>query len=248
MSPARPAVLGPTSKRYAPRSILIPRRTCATATDLPLWQAPGYLGMSAEMIERSYGHTTRTTSCGSCDHVKTIAGRFISRARKGLGQKAIDLSFSWWWTQSHSTGLTVPFPANREITGNSTMPDRCERVFPSVAEVAFCFPVVGPCQQRGRHRQTKRLVAVVLGTREHASSTQILQVRRAVLNPSPTTHVHEKDRLPVIWPLDSFAPVADAIGFRRPRAIDRLGRRCRGSRRGRSLLPCASLRPPARLP
>jgi hypothetical protein len=24
---------------------------------------------------------------------------------------------------------------------------------------------------------------------------------------------HEKDRLPVIWPLDSFTPVADAIGF-----------------------------------
>jgi hypothetical protein len=56
MSPARPAVLGPTSKRYAPRSIIMPRRTCATATGVPIWQAAGYLGMSAEMIERSYGH------------------------------------------------------------------------------------------------------------------------------------------------------------------------------------------------
>ena len=185
MSPARPAVLGPTSKRYAPRSIIMPRRTCTTAAGVPIWQAAGYLGMSAEMIERTTATTTRTTSCGSCDHVKTIAGRFISRARKGLGQKAIDLSFSWWWTQSHSTGLTVPFPANREITRESTIPDPCERVCPSLAEVSFCFPVVGPCQQRGRHRQTKRLVAVVLGTREHACSTQILQVRRAGLNPSP---------------------------------------------------------------
>ena len=60
-------------------------------------------------------------------------------------------------------------------------------------------------------------------------------------------HVHEKDRLPLIRPLVAFAAVADAIGFRRPAAIDRPRRRRRGARRGRGLLPGASLRPPARL-
>ena len=62
-----------------------------------------------------------------------------------------------------------------------------------------------------------------------------------------STGVHEKDRLPVVRPLDAFAPVADAIGVRRALAIDRPRRRRRGARRGRGLLPCASLRPPARL-
>src|SRR5262249_58558441 len=61
------------------------------------------------------------------------------------------------------------------------------------------------------------------------------------------THIHEKDRLPVIRPLDAFAAVADAVGVRRAVAVDRLGRCGRRAWRGRGLFPCPSFRTAARL-
>src|SRR6202035_3482780 len=76
---------------------------------------------------------------------------------------------------------------------------------------------------------------------------QFFRLEEREPNPPPTTHSHEKDRLPVIWPLDGFAAVTDALGCRCAGAIDRLGRRRRGARRRRRLLSRASFRPPARL-
>ena len=75
---------------------------------------------------------------------------------------------------------------------------------------------LGTYQERSRHSQTERLGAVVLGPREHdLLQLKFFRLVERELSASPTTDVHEKDRIPVIWPLDTFAPVANAIGFRR---------------------------------
>jgi hypothetical protein len=47
---------------------------------------------------------------------------------------------------------------------------------------------------------------------------------------------HETHRLPLLRSLDPVAVVADALGVRRPAAIDRAGGRGRGARRRRGLL------------
>src|SRR6516164_4125112 len=93
------------------------------------------------------------------------------------------------------------------------------------------------------------LVAVAVGSCENdLFHPKFFRLEGREPNPSPRRNIHEKDRLPVFWPLGSFAPVADAIGLRRPPAIDRPGGCRRRARRRRSLFPRASLRPPARLP
>src|ERR1700733_3792893 len=56
---------------------------------------------------------------------------------------------------------------------------------------------------------------------------------------------HEKNRLPLLWPLDAFTAVADALGGRRVVAVDRSGPGGRRTGGGRRLLPCPSFRPPA---
>ena len=56
---------------------------------------------------------------------------------------------------------------------------------------------------------------------------------------------HEEDRVPVLRPLDAVAALADALGLRRPAAVDRSRGRGRGGRGRRRVLPGAPLRAPA---
>ena len=58
---------------------------------------------------------------------------------------------------------------------------------------------------------------------------------------------HEEDRVPVVRPLDAVAAVADAVGVGRAAPVHRPGRRRRGARGRRRVLPGAPLRPPAGL-
>ena len=69
----------------------------------------------------------------------------------------------------------------------------------------------------------------------------------AIRHTALTLRAHEKDRLPLLRPLDSVAAVANANGVRRAAAIHRPRGRRRGARRRRRVLPRASLCPPARL-
>ena len=62
-----------------------------------------------------------------------------------------------------------------------------------------------------------------------------------------TLRAHEKDRLPLLRPLDSVAAVPNSNSVRCAAAIDRVGCRRRGARRRRRVLSRASLCPPARL-
>lgn len=58
------------------------RHTAATwlmQRGVPIWQAAGYLGMSSQMIERTYGHhhPDYMRGCGAGDHGETTTERFI---------------------------------------------------------------------------------------------------------------------------------------------------------------------------
>ena len=81
------------------------RHTAATwlmQRGVPIWQAAGYLGMSAEMIERTYGHHHPDYMRGAAAAItlETIAerfiGHFIGRAGKPVAAAAKNLMISWW--------------------------------------------------------------------------------------------------------------------------------------------------------
>src|SRR4051812_22086441 len=65
--------------------------------------------------------------------------------------------------------------------------------------------------------------------------------------PVGSLRAHEEHRVPVLRALATLPALPDALGLRRPPAVDRPGGRGRGARRGRGLLPRAPLRPPALL-
>ena len=69
----------------------------------------------------------------------------------------------------------------------------------------------------------------------------------AILHTALTLGAHEKDRLPLLRPLDSVAAIESADGVRCAAAIDRACCRRRRAWRRRCVLSRASLRPPARL-
>ena len=91
------------------------RHTAATwlmQLGVPIWQAAGYLGMSVQTLERTYGHHHPDYMRGAAEAITAkqpanIAGRSANVSlvkslvsRKTLKSKAKKPMISWWRTQS----------------------------------------------------------------------------------------------------------------------------------------------------
>jgi len=82
-------------------------------------QAAGHLGMSAEMIECTYGHRNPKSMNAAAQAMTSKQQRNASlvRLQNGSAKRQKKLIFSWWRTQSLSNPSQRP---NSLLTGKNT--------------------------------------------------------------------------------------------------------------------------------
>jgi integrase len=120
--------------RVTPHTLRHTAATWLMQRGVPIWQAAGYLGMSAEVLEQTYGHhhphylrgaAQAITSKQVENNVSLVVSLVDERSARSDGQKT-QMNHGGGGSPIR-TGLRRIFPANRERTGNLAKIDLKDR-------------------------------------------------------------------------------------------------------------------------